>query len=81
MSSVSNVLNNVNAIKKNKSYPALSKNKGVMMGSLIGMAGGFLVALSKGKNALTYGFLGAIAGGGIAQIYLSYTNKTDEQDD
>lgn len=79
MSNPQQILNKLKTLKEKSDSPSNNRSKGTITGSVIGMAGGALLALSKGYSVITSIFVGGILGGLVTHLILPSTDEDEEE--
>lgn len=81
MQTGASVLQKLNSIKQNSESAIYNRNKGVMTGALIGVAGGMLLGLVKGYSLVGSAMTGAVIGGLAAYLLLPKGDGNEETEE
>lgn len=79
MSAPQQIFDKLKTLKEKSDSSTITRSKATMTGSVIGMAGGALISLTKGYPLLTSVFVGAIMGGLVTHLLLPSIDDDEEE--
>jgi galactitol-specific phosphotransferase system IIC component len=71
------VLDKINEMKIDSDSIKVKKNKGIISGTFIGMAGGLLIGFSRNYNLISSAVVGSLLGAIVSYISLNQFNKDE----
>jgi len=71
------VLDKINEMKIDSDSIKVKKNKGIISGTFIGMAGGLLIGFSRNYNLISSAVVGSLLGAIVSYISLNQINKDE----